>query len=428
MALGGGNFVAQNKTLPGAYINVVGKTLAVSDIINGIVTIPLILSWGKEGVIEVTADEFTKNSLKIFGYSEDSEELLPVREVFKHANKAYFYRLNTEAGKKASCKYGEATCKGVRGNNLKITVQKNVNNEQQYDVKLYLDAVLVDSQIVAGSSELTDNEFVIYKKDAEFTEETVSFTGGTGSKNDTVQVDAHKKYLDTMESYKFNVIGAITDSEEVKKLYAEYTKRMRDEIGVKIQCVICDYAADYEGVINLKNFKELIPWLVGAESACELKSSCTNMEYDGELDIDTSYTQAELEEMIKFGRLVFHRVGSSVRILADINSLTTIADSKTDDFKSNQTIRIVDKIANDIAAIFNDKYLGKYPNNDASRISLWNDIISHHKEMETNGAIEDFDTEDVVVEKGESKSSVVISDVITVANAMTQLYMTVIVQ
>ena len=43
-------------------------------------------------------------------------------------------------------------------------------------------------------------------------------------------------------------------------------------------------------------------------------------------------------------------------------------------------------------------------------------------------AIENFDPNLVVVDKGESKKSVVVSDVITVTNAMAQLYMTVEVQ
>ena len=69
--------------------------------------------------------------------------------------------------------------------------------------------------------------------------------------------------------------------------------------------------------------------------------------------------------------------------------------------------------------------MGNVPNNESGRISLWTDIVKHHTQLQEIGAIEDFSDENVTVSAGESKSSVVIDDVITVINAMSQLYMTV---
>ena len=86
-------------------------------------------------------------------------------------------------------------------------------------------------------------------------------------------------------------------------------------------------------------------------------------------------------------------------------------------------MRIIDQIGNDIAAIFNDRYLGQIPNDESGRVSLWNDIIKHHKELEDIRAIENFSTEDVTVERGPNKKSVVVYDKITPINCMSQLYM-----
>ena len=69
--------------------------------------------------------------------------------------------------------------------------------------------------------------------------------------------------------------------------------------------------------------------------------------------------------------------------------------------------------------------MGNVPNNESGRISLWADIVKHHTQLQEIGAIEDFSDENVTVSAGESKSAVVIDDVITVINAMAQLYMTV---
>lgn len=113
---------------------------------------------------------------------------------------------------------------------------------------------------------------------------------------------------------------------------------------------------------------------------------------------------------------------------AKANSFISITDEKSSDFSSNQTIRVLDQIANDIAVLFGKKYLGKVPNDAAGRISLWNDIVKHHTELQDIRAIENFSGENVTVEKGDTKKSVVVTDYVTPVNAMEQLYMTVYVQ
>ena len=97
--------------------------------------------------------------------------------------------------------------------------------------------------------------------------------------------------------------------------------------------------------------------MTGASAGCAVNKSNTNKKYDGELTVDVDRTQAELEAAIKAGRLMFHNVNGDVRILEDIDSLITVSDTKGDVFKSNQTIRVCDQIANDTAVLFNTRYL-----------------------------------------------------------------------
>ena len=203
---------------------------------------------------------------------------------------------------------------------------------------------------------------------------------------------------------------------------------MREDVGVKFQTVLYNIKADTEGVINVKNASAVIPWLIGAQGGCLVNASCTNKLYDGEAVIDANYTQAQLESAVTSGELVFHNVDGEIRILEDINSLTTLTDEKGEIFRSNQSIRVMDQIANDIALLFKKKYLGAIPNDKAGRVSLWLDIVKHHQALNDMRAIEDFADSDVVVEEGESKKAVVVSDKVTIVNAMEQLYMTVVVE
>lgn len=191
-------------------------------------------------------------------------------------------------------------------------------------------------------------------------------------------------------------------------------------------------AADFEGVINVKNTvkgegADIVYWVTGLQAGCAANKSCLNRKYDGEYEVNADFSQSELKASIKAGEFVLHKVGDEIRVLSDINSLVTVSDTKGEIFKENQTIRVIDQIANDIAVLFNTKYLGKIPNDADGRVSLWADIVKHHEELQKIRAIENFSDKDVTVGQGDSKKGVVIADKVTVVNAMAQLYMTVTV-
>ena len=125
---------------------------------------------------------------------------------------------------------------------------------------------------------------------------------------------------------------------------------------------------------------------------------------------------------------MFHMVGEDVRVLDDVNSFVSTTVDKNEDFTSNQVIRILDQIGNDIAVLFNTRYLGKVQNNDAGRIAFWNDLVKYNQEMEKIQAIENVTPEDIIVEKGDRKDAVVVTNPVTPVVAMQKLYMTVVVE
>ena len=434
MALGGGTYTSQNKILPGAYINFISLATASATLSDrGIATMPLELDWGAESeIFAVTSADFQKHSMKIFGYSYTHEKMKGLRDLFKNIQTLYAYRLNG-GGTKASNTYATAKFGGVRGNDIKIAIQTNVDSESLFDVITMVDTTVVDTQTVSKASELVANDYVSFKADASLTVTAgVPLSDGT---NGTADGTAHQTYLDKIESYSFNAIGVVTTEDTVKELYKNFCKRLRDEIGSKFQAVIYNKAADYEGVINLKNkvtdegYSEasLVYWVTGIAAGCAVNKSNTNKKYDGEFTVNVDYTQTQLIEAIQAGELVLHKVGSDIRVLEDINSLVTTTDNKGDVFKDNQTIRVIDQIANDIAVLFNTKYLGVIPNDAAGRTSFWTDVVKHHEQMQNIRAIEEFSDDDVTVEQGDNKKSIVVGDAVKPINAMSKLYMTTVV-
>lgn len=436
MALGGGTFTSQNKVLPGAYINFVSASRASSTISDrGYVALALELDWGPdEKIFTVTQEEFMRDSRKIFGYDYKDNKLKGLRDLYRNAQVAYLYKLN--GGVKANNVYAAAKYKGVRGNDIKIVISANVDEPSKFDVFTYLGAFKIDLQTVSTAKELVSNDYVDF-----ITTATLQTTAGTsltgGSNGDPVTGTEYQGFLDKIESYSFNALGCLSTTESIKNTFIAFSKRMRDEMGVKFQLIghKCN-SADYEGVISVENIvtdgetvgSELVYWTLGVEGACAVNKSCTNKKYDGEYTIDANYKQSQLEMAIKTGKLIFHKVGDEVRILTDINTFTSFTDDKGEDFSSNQTIRVLDQIANDTATLFNNKYLGNIPNDKSGRVSLWNDVVNINRELQNIRAIDEFNPDNISVEQGNSKKSVVISQSITPINAMEQLYMNVVVQ
>ena len=473
MALGGGTWLTQNKKLPGTYINFVSKVRAnVNMADRGYAAMPLELDWGIEGeVFTVENTDFQKNSMQIFGYDYSHEKLQPLRDLFKNLKTGYFYRINNGAVKAsndlATAKYG-----GIRGNDLTISIQKNIDDEEKYDVITYLNEytnshnslvgtaqiaiahtaqksnvlTILDKQTISAWENLKDNDYVKFKRSGTLSEKAIANKplegGSNGSEISGLQ---YQEFLEKIEPYYFNILGCVSTEKTIQDLIIQFTKRLRDEVGAKFQCVVYNYEnADYEGVISIKNSvtdegkspASLVYWVTGAEASCAVNASCTNKTYDGEYAINTNYKQTELEKAITNGMLIFHRVADNVdgdivgdiNILRDINTFTSFTKEKNEDFSSNQVVRVLDQHAIDIARLFNKTYLGKEPNDNEGRMALWGDIVAYEKEMQRIRAITNFKAEDVPIPTmGQSKETVLSEYAIQPVMCMEKLYMNIIV-
>ena len=436
MALGGGPFLTQNKLLPGTFQNFISKLRAFANLSDrGFVGLPIALDWGVDGdVFAVTQEDLQKDSRKIFGYEYTDPKLKGIRDVFKNAITVYFYKLAVDAVT-ATNDYASAKYKGVRGNDITIVIQANVDEPTKFDVQTLLKNVLVDEQIaVATAADLVANDYVVFKTNA-----TLTVTAGTplagGSNGSAITGGAHQEALDALEAYGFNTLGCLSSESSIKSLYVEYTKRIRDKVGGKFQLMGHKLgAADHEGVIDVQNDaigtdEEVfgaVYWATGAQAGVAVNKSNTNKKYDGEytLDMSETKTQTQLSTLLKDGKYVFHRVGDDIRVLEDVNTFTSFTGEKNDDFSLNQVIRVLDQIAIDTAQLFNTRYLGQVPNDQDGRISLWNDIGTHRTEMQRIRAIQNYNKDELTVAQGETKKAVVVNEVVTPTVAMSQLYIT----
>lgn len=438
MALGGGTFLVQNKILPGAYINFVSKARALGSLgERGTVAMLLQLSWGQEDeVFSVTAEDFQKNALAIFGYSYTDSELLFIREVFKGANTLLCYRPKSGEKAKAVIDNLSVTAKhgGIRGNDIKIVIENNIDNEELYDVYTYIgnDNILIDQQTVSLISELMENDYVTFQGTGSLSETAgTSLSGGTDRE---ITGNDYSNFLDKVEAEEFTTLLYAGEDLITKSLFDSFTKRLRDDEGYKITTVLHDYTkADFEGVISVKNTTThtnkaaLVYWVAGRTAGANINETLTNFVYDGELEINTKFKKSEFTKAIQNGEFALYGEKDKVKVLKDINTFTSIEPNKNADFSNNQIIRVLDEIGNGVARIFDSFYLGKVQNSPSGRDLFKVELINYHEQLQSIDALTNFKADDIIISKGREKGDVVVEEAVEPVGAMDKLYMSVTV-
>lgn len=426
----GGTFLTYNKVLPGAYINFVSKARALGNIADrGVSAIAFKNNWGEENkIVTVTTEDFQKDSLAIFGYEYTDENLRPIREIFKNATELKYFRLGT--GEKAKCTIGglniSAKYSGSRGNSIKIKIASNVDFEN-FTVYTYLDNVIVDEVIANNADELTENNFVVFSGTGDLTE-----NAGTNLQNGTdadITNSEYSKFLSLVETESFNVLIYDGEDEQTKGLFESFTKRLRDDEGIKICTVLYDYRkADFEGIVSVKNDRNLVYWVGGALAGAEINESLTNKIYDGEYEFNSKFSNNQLKDAIEKGEFVFYYDSGNIRVLKDINTFVSFSSDKNSDFSNNQIIRVLDSTANDIARIFNNYYLGKMQNDALGRDIFKSELISYFNQLQAIRAIDNFSADNIEIKKGTEKGDVIVDLTIEPVASMDKIYMKCIIE
>lgn len=467
----GGTYLTHNKVLPGAYINFVSKARALGSVSDrGIVALPLRGNWGNFGeILSVSYEDFISSSKELFGYDYDNDLLTPLRELFKNVSQTKIFTF--AKGTKASAIIGNllitATKSGTRGNDIKIKISSSVDTGN-FTVYTYLDTQLVDEQDVSNIDELTSNDFVSFSKtsagsisyfdvstidDEEVGEETLpepepevgvepeantevsnelTATAGTNLSGATDEDNVNGDYatfLSEIQRESFDTLVCDAGDDITKALFATFTERLRDDEGVKITTVLHDYTkADFEGVISVTNDINLVYWVAGATSGCQINQSVTNKVYDGEYSFEAKFSSSELQEAIQAGEFIFYEDASEMKVVKDINTFTDFSTDKNSDFSNNQIIRILDTTANDIARIFNDYYLGKLQNDTLGRDIFRSELITYFRTLQSIRALDNFEADDVSISKGTEKGDVVVDVLIEPIASMDKLYMKCVIE
>lgn len=432
--MAGGTWNTQNKVRPGVYINFVSEPKPLGTVgERGITALALSLPWGPEK--QVIMVEAGADTMDVLGFEITSPALLLVRESLKQAKTLLLYRLNV--GDKATATVGDlvatALYSGERGNDITVVVQANIDEPTKFDVKTLVSGIEVDIQTVAAISELTANDWVIWSGTGDLTATAgVNLAGGTDG---AVTNADHTAFLAALELLDFNTVGLTVDDATLKPLYTAFVRRLREDEGKKVQAVVTNYpAADYEGVISVKNGVVLsdgttlteaqaVAWVAGATAGATVSQALTYSAYDDAVDVSPRYTNSQIEAALLAGEFVFTPSNGRAIVEQDINTLHSFTVTKTKDFRKNRVLRVLDGLANDYKRIFEAYYIGKMDNNPDGRNLIKGEFINQADLYQGINAIQNFDSQsDIAVVPGAEKDSVYAEQFIQPVDAVEKLY------
>lgn len=402
--MAGGTFVTQNKVRPGVYIDIssVPKPLGTLGE-RGITALALTLPWGpSKQLIAVEAGADTFDTL---GYDITDASLLLVRESLKRAKTLLLYRLNEGVKATATLTSLTFTAKysGVRGNDISVVVQANIDDPAKFDVKTLVSGAVLDTQIVSTITGLVANDWVVFSGTGALT--VIAGLPLTGGTNGVVTNADHTAFLSALELQDFNTVGLTTDEAQLKSVYTAFVKRLREDEGKKVQAVLPNYPiADYEGVISVKNGvilsdgttlsnAQAVAWVAGATAAANVNEALTYSAYDDAVDVTPRYTNTTIIEALTSGEFVFTASDGRAIVEQDINTLHSFTTKKGREFRKNRVIRVLDGIANDLKSIFEKFYIGKVDNNADGRNLLRSEAISYFTSLQNINAIQNFDAQ-----------------------------------
>ena len=433
--MAGGTWEKQNKIRPGAYINFKSKKQAQTPIgERGIATMPLVLPWGPEKeIISINADD---DLSKVLGINIADGSVLLIREVLKKAKTLLLYRLNE--GTKATVTLDTLTVSakytGTKGNNITIIIQNSIDVKGSFEVITMFEGNKVDKQIVKTIADLKPNSYVDFKG-----------TGGLkasagvplkGGEDGIATNQNYTDYLAAIEPYEFHTIGIPIKDSSIKSVATTFIKRLKED-GRQVQLVLENYSeADSENVISVKNGVVLsdgtvitsdkaVAFVTGATAGANVNQSNTYLEYPGAIDIDKKYTNREIEEALLNGEVIFTISNRRIVIEQDINTFKSFIADKGKDYRKNRVIRTLFEVNNGIRLLWETNYIGKGNNDPDGRDLFKKDIIKFLEKLQGISALKNVTPEDIKVQEGNDKDSVVSIVGVQPVDAMEKLYMTI---
>ena len=409
--------VGETKVRPGVYVRVTNIGEPQEAIVpQGIVAALFWASWGPLG--EVVYLENADAVIDVFGSTGTTDTAL---EAFRGGcRRVVAYRLGTGGGKAllnlqddASANVViEAKYEGARGNNFAVTIRDSLTDATKRELLLYEGTTLRQTiPFAKGSGEpqalvdaiaASNSPYITATKidDGSGTLATVTQQSLTGGQDPTVNGESYSAGLSAIEAIDWNVLAVDTedtDDTATHTLVQAYIDRVRNE-GKRVLAVVGavvgeptsenlenrlakarafnDPAIIYvangfkgaDGVVR-EGYKAAAR-VAGMVAAAQITESLTHYVVRGATELVGALTNAEIEQAIQSGALVFTMSAQKqVHIEYGINTFVTPTADMDAGWKKIRRVRTRDNLMDRIAATW-DPLIGKINNSPDGRATL----------------------------------------------------------
>lgn len=437
----GGIWTSQNKVLPGVYIRFkTGTALGLTVGDRGVVTICEPMSWGP--VAQVTPVTLTTDVTPITGYDITAPQNRFLQEMFKGTNRTsapttiLLYRPTASGSAQAKVTTGELTATavypGARGNDISLIITELTEPESTFTVSTVVDGAIVDQQTAAQISELVANAWVTFSG----TGALAATTGAalTGGADGTVQSAAYSAYLTAIEPYKFDIMVYDGTDSTVQTALLSFIKRVNENNGQYCQLVASGlsnpdsrYVININSPVTLSDGTELTPqqvtwWAGGASAGALYNQSLTYAQYPGAVST-TMQTVDQFTQAVQAGNFVLFAENGVVKVMQDINSLTTYTEDIGQVYSKNRVMRLCNTIANDIFQQFSESFIGVVNNNEQGRARFQAAIVGYLQEIQDNQGIQNFTSDDVEVLAGSAIDAIVVNVAFQAVDSVEKVYL-----
>lgn len=381
--MAGGTYKAsQAKVRPGTYVNMKnGQARTPITSSRGVAILPLIgYDWGDRGkMIQISAGSPDAHIGELGRSVYDANDFMRMlRLMLMNAATVYVWIIDggvkaTKAITIAASKTMTATAKykGSLGNTIKIVSVANASSG--FDITINFNGEEVETfeglatvaDLIAAGSEYVDFTGTGTDALAAFASTTLAdgadtITGNTG----------YTDFLDACENIRFNCMAWPDSTAALQTALLTKIKYIRETIGWKCQAVAPNFAADYEGIINLTNgfvyddvdldAAKATAWLAGATAGADYVTSLTYAQVVGATGVVGGLSHEQAEAAILAGKSFFSVAeDGSVILEYDINSLVSQSDDKPGNANKNRPLRVYDSWCNDCLTTF---VPGRYDN------------------------------------------------------------------
>lgn len=405
--------VGEQKIRPGVYVRVTNIGEPPEAIIpQGIVAALFRASWGPLG--QVTYLENADAVTATFGNSGTIDATL---EAFRGGcRRVVGYRLGSGGAKAAITLKDTATTpanvvtitakyEGVRGNDFKVTVRDSLTDTTKRELLLYEGVTLLqvitfakgtgEPQALVDAIAASNSPYITATKiaDGSGTLATVTQQPLTGGQDPTVDGESYSVGLAAIEAIDWNVLAVDSEDPVTHAVVQTYIDRVRNE-GKRVLGVVGEptsvplatrlanarefndpaiiYVANgFKGSDGLtREGYKAAARVAGMVASAQITESLTHYVVKGATELVGALTNAEIEQAIQSGALVFSMSAQKqVQIEYGINTFVTPTADMDAGWKKIRRVRTRDNLMDKITATW-DPLIGKINNNPDGRATL----------------------------------------------------------